>query len=140
MSSRTRSSFLLRVTRPLRHSWTSWLLRSRERKVVRLDRAMELHLLQAEQLRLRASLARVKLLPLEAQQLQLLRIREQQRHPLQAAPQLPLPEPPSPAQMGQVWQLTDPREEEPMPSAEDQLGSLLVGPLTPPTSTQPSPT
>lgn len=109
--------------------------------MIRLDRKRELLLLEAESLQLRADLARVKLLPLEAQRLQLLRIREQQ-----AAPPLPAQLPPQPELLlpvKQAPQVYFPMEEElleQMLPAEQQLGSLLAGPLTPPASTPPSPT
>lgn len=106
--------------------------------MTRLENRELLLLAELEEVRLRTNLARVKLLPLEAQQLQLLQIRAQLRAPLREVTLPPPPEPPSPAQAQQLWQLADPREEQPMPAAEEQLGSLLAGPLTPSRSTPPS--
>lgn len=94
----------------------------------------ELLRLEVEQLETKAELLRLALLPLEIRQLSLLRAKERLEHPPVMLPPAPRPvQELIPRLPGQAFPLAD-LVEEPLPSAEEQLTSLLGGPSTPRTS------
>lgn len=129
------STFRLSLMQRLRRSWTSWLTRSRERRLVRVDRRQELLLLEAERLVVKAERLRLALQVERVTHSLWLERLEQLRHPEVLVQPIPVQPP----------RLTVPRTEllpeelEPMPSAEEQLGSLLAGPLMQPPSPRNSP-
>lgn len=137
LASRRPSNFRLNLTRRSRLSWTSWSRRSRERQLRRAEKRLRLLELAEEMQALRVRELEIRLLPAQARHQALLALMERSSFPPQAISLNPVPEP-EPREMHRLVQVTReellPEELEPMPSAEEQLGSLLAGPLTPPRS------
>lgn len=94
---------------------------------MRVTHRQELLLLEVSQLEVRAQELRRELLPLEIRQLSLLQARERLAHPPQLVPLEQMPAPPEP-----VRELLPTMPEPELPSAEEQLTSLLAGPSTSP--------
>jgi hypothetical protein len=120
------SSFLLKLMQRSRLSWTSWSRASRERKLARAEARWRLLLTETQQQQVKVEMLRLELLPAEVRHLSLRQAKGRLEHPPIQPPPVPQPRPVEEL----LPRMPDPAEP-PLPSAEEQLGSLLAGPSKP---------